>query len=34
VENTTGSTEETARSVEKLEQLAHDLQGQVGKFSF
>ena len=34
VEQTTDSTVATARSVEKLEQLAADLQGQVGKFRF
>ena len=34
VENTTNSTVATAASVEKLEQLAVDLQGQVSKFQF
>jgi len=34
VEHTTDSTVATAQSVEKLEQLAADLQSQVGKFRF
>jgi len=34
VEQTTGSTVATAHSVERLEQLAADLSGQVGKFRF